>query len=519
MKTMTTMLTPNTPSFTSYRTVMLGMLCAAALTAGCGTKMVNPVTGKTERLVMDEQAEIAQGKEAHEQVIQEYGVYNNPAVQAYVNDVGQRLAKQSHRANLTWHFTVLDSPEVNAFALPGGYVYVTRGIMAYMDSEADLAGVIGHEIGHVTAKHGAQRATKQQNAGLGVLAASVLGAVLESQGMKGAGQIASDVSQSAAAGYIAKYGREQELQADGLGAEYLSRNQYNPKNMIDVIKVLEQQERFAADRARAEGRQVSTSNNWLSSHPSNQKRLEDISQLATKYAPAPGKGYQDDGRERYLKVVQGMDFGDSREQGVVRGQHFYHEPLNFALTAPIGWKIQNSPEQLVVINNEGTAGLIMQVAPKDAGADHANIIRQAFKPTSGQLQNTTINGLKASRFRGQAVNAQGQAYAVNATVVTSPTGMPFLLVPSARDANAMAAAREGFAATEMSFRALSAADKAVAKPWAIKTLPYPRGGFAKLAEQSALGALGEGQLRLLNGYYGGGEPALGQRVKTVVAQP
>ncbi len=513
------MLRLNKPSFSTARMLLLGVISASAVLAGCGTQMVNPVTGKTERLVMDEQAEIAQGKAAHEQVLQEYGAYNNPAVQAYVNDLGQRLAKQSHRANLPWHFTVLDSAEVNAFALPGGYVYVTRGIMAYMDSEADLAGVMGHEIGHVAAKHGAQRATKEQDAGLGVLAASVLGAVLESKGISGAGQMASQVSQSAAAGYIAKYGREQELQADGLGAEYLSRNQYNPKNMIDVIKVLEQQERFAADRARAEGRAAPSGGGWLASHPSNQKRLDDISHLATKYAPAPGKGYQDDGRERYLKVVHGMHFGDSREQGVVRGQQFYHEPLNFALTAPIGWKIQNSPDQLVVVNNDGTAGLMVQVAPNDAGTDHANIIRQAFKPTTGQLQNTTINGLKASRFHGQAVNAQGQAYAVNATVVNSPSGMPFLLVPGARDANAMAAAREGFAATEMSFRALSAADRAAAKPWVIKTLPYPRGGFAKLAEQSALGTSGEGQLRLLNGYYGGGEPAVGQRVKTLVAQP
>jgi predicted Zn-dependent protease len=109
---------------------------------------------------MDEAAEVAEGKKAHPQVLAEYGSYNNPRVQAYVNELGQRLARQSHRANLQWTFTVLDSPEINAFALPGGYVYVTRGIMAYLDSEADLAGVIGHEIGHVTARHGAQRATR-----------------------------------------------------------------------------------------------------------------------------------------------------------------------------------------------------------------------------------------------------------------------------------------------------------------------------------------------------------------------
>ena len=150
------------------------LMLSGALLAGCGTAVNNPVTGQAERSVMSESAEIAEGRKSHAQVLQEYGVLQNPRVQAYVNGIGQRLAQQSQRANLQWTFTVLDSPEINAFALPGGYVYITRGIMVYLDSEADLAGVVGHEIGHVTARHGAQRATRQQDAGLGVLAAAVL---------------------------------------------------------------------------------------------------------------------------------------------------------------------------------------------------------------------------------------------------------------------------------------------------------------------------------------------------------
>ena len=178
---------------------------------------------------------------------------------------------------LEWHFTVLDSPDVNAFALPGGYVYVTRGIMAYMDSEADLSGVIGHEIGHVTARHASQRATRQQAAGLGVLAASILGVVLESGGLQGAANTASQASQGIAAGYVAKYSRTQEPQADQLGAEYLAGINYDPRNMVDVIKLLENQERFAADQARAEGRAPRTGSDWLASHPSSAERLHDIS--------------------------------------------------------------------------------------------------------------------------------------------------------------------------------------------------------------------------------------------------
>ncbi|CAG1019696.1 partial Beta-barrel assembly-enhancing protease, partial [Burkholderiaceae bacterium] len=208
------------------RPLFVAVLLSAAL-AACST-VENPVSGKVERTVMDERSEIAAGGEQHQQVLAEYGEVKDARLQAYVNEIGQRLARNSHRAQLDWHFTVVDSPEVNAFALPGGYIYVTRGLMAYMDSEADLAGVIGHEIGHVTARHGAQRATRAQTAGLGVLAATILGAVLEGRGVGGAGDLASQVSQSVAAGYIASYSREQELEADRLGAEYLARVNYNP---------------------------------------------------------------------------------------------------------------------------------------------------------------------------------------------------------------------------------------------------------------------------------------------------
>src|SRR5215471_8398686 len=236
----------------SMRPIRPLLLAAVLLLSACGTQVVNPVTGKTERTVMDEQAEIAEGAKGHKEVLEEYGVYDNAKVQAYVNDLGQRLAAQSHRANLKWTFTV-----------PGGYVYVTRGIMAYMESEADLAGVMGHEIGHVCARHGAQRATRQQTAGYGVIAATVLGAVLEGVGVGGATSMASQLSQSAAAGYIASYSRDQESQADELGAEYLARNRYDPQNMVDVIQVLKSQEQYAADEAKAEGKPARSTSNWL----------------------------------------------------------------------------------------------------------------------------------------------------------------------------------------------------------------------------------------------------------------
>ena len=483
---------------------------ASVLLAGCAT-VTNPVTGQRELTVMDERSEIAEGRKAHEEVLQEYGAYANPRVQAYVNELGQRLAKQSHRKNLEWHFTVLDSPEINAFALPGGYVYVTRGLMAYMESEADLAGVIGHEIGHVTARHGAQRATRQQTAGLGVIAATILGAVLEVKGVSGATDIASTMSQGVAAGYIASYSRDQESQADKLGAEYLARINYDPKNMIDVIRVLKSQEQFSADTARAEGRNPPALGGWLASHPSNDKRLQDIAQYAAQYK---GK-YGDEGRARYLQAINGMTFGESREQGVTRGRNFYHEPLGIALTAPEGWRVQNSGEAVALVNAAGDAGLIMHVVPPKAGNSHEEIIRNVFKLEQGRTERLALGSFPATHFAGVSRNRQGQAQAVEATVATGPANRHFLLFYGAKDAQTLQRARDRIREAEASFRPLTDTDKAAARPWLIKTVPYQKGGFPQLARQSPLPGNPEAQLRLINGVYAGGEPPPGQLIKVV----
>ncbi len=488
-------------------------LFAALLLTSCGSMVVNPVTGQSERSVMSEEAEIAEGQKAHQQVLQEYGVYQNDAVQAYVNTLGQKLAAHSHRTNLQWHFTVLDSPEINAFALPGGYVYVTRGIMAYMDSEADLAGVIGHEIGHVSARHGAQRATREQSAGFGVFAASVLGAVLESQGLPGAGRLAGDLSQTVAAGYIASYGRDQELQADGLGAEYLARSGYDPHNMVDVIGVLKNQERFAADQAKAEGRAAPSGGDWLASHPSNDQRLQSITELAEQYQ---GK-YGDEGRARYLQVLQGLAFGDSADQGLVRGRNFYHAALGFAITAPEGWQVQNGADALTLVNAARNAALVLRTVPPKAGKTHADILRTLFKPTQGRSEALTIHGLQATRFTGVAQTAQGQSRAVQATVVSGPGEGTYLLQFSARDAATLQRAQAELREAEASFRPLTAQDRSAARPWTIRTVAYPKGGFAELARSSPL-PNPEQQLRLINGYYDGGEPKAGQLIKIVAAQ-
>ena len=238
------------------------VLFAALLLAGCGTPVVNPVTGKTERSVMTEADEIAEGRKAHPQIVQEYGRVDDARLQAYVSEIGQRLARQSHRAQLPWTFTVLDSPEVNAFALPGGYVYVTRGILAHLGSEAELAGVLGHEIGHVTARHSVNGMSRELAIGLGAAVGLALLDVDE------AGQELASLGLGL---MFLKFSRSQEQQADQLGVRYVHRAGLDPlepgprQGGLDLVAphgigidpdrkgVLRRLERLAERAARREG--------------------------------------------------------------------------------------------------------------------------------------------------------------------------------------------------------------------------------------------------------------------------
>jgi predicted Zn-dependent protease len=318
----------------------------------------------------------------------------------------------------------------------------------------------------------------------------------------------------AAAGRVAKYGREQELQADGLGAEYLSRVNYDPRNMIDVIRVLKDQERFAADVARAEGRPVSQGgNSWLASHPSNDQRLESISKIAAQYQA--NKNYADEGRVRYLQIIDGMPFGESPEQGLTRGRNFYHTSLNFAMTASSGWRVANEADQLNFVAPAGDAALIVQLAPPNAGRNHEEIIRTVVKPISGRVEKYALNGLQATHFIG-AVQAQGGQRAIELTVATGAAGQNFLMIYAAKDAATLQRNRASLRETEGSFRGMSAQDVAAAKPWVLRTANLPRDGFAGLARAAPMSTLPEQQLKLMNGVYSSGAVQPGALVKVVV---
>jgi len=285
--------------------------------------------------------------------------------------------------------------------------------------------------------------------------------------------------------------------------------------MIDVIRVLKDQERFAAEVARVEGRPApQNGNNWLASHPSNDERLAQISRIAAQYQA--NKNYADEGRLRYLQMIDGMPFGESPEQGLTRGRNFYHSSLNFAMTAASGWRIINDADQLNFMNPAGDAGLMVQLAPPNAGRNHDEVIRNVVKPTSGRVERYALgSGIQATHFTG-TIASQGGQRGIELTVATGTSGQHFIMVYAARDANALQRNRAALRETENSFRAMSAQDTAAAKPWVLRSTTLPRGGFAELATRLPLATLPEQQLRLINGVYSGGSVAAGAAVKMVV---
>ncbi len=477
------------------------LLCSLPLFAGCA---VNPVTGKQNFTLMSEAEEMRTGRKADADVRKQYGVYNSATLQTYVNEVGQNLAKKSHRPQLNFQFAVVDSPQINAFALPGGYVYITRGLLAYLNSEAELAAVLGHEIGHVTARHGVQQYSAATAANIG---ATIVG-ILLSQYIGPAGQ---QLGQSALGilgnALISGYGREHELEADRLGAEYLARSGYSPQAMIRVIGVLKNQELFDIEIAEQEGREPRRYHGLFASHPDNDTRLHEVINEAEQYAVAN----TDDRRAVFLHQIKGMTFGDSTGHGIGRGNVFQHSELGFSMSFPSGWRIRSQPDKVMAVSPSGDALIQLSMVENPRGSP-VDFARQRFRlGLSSEVAATTINGLPAALVTATAQDEQpfraGVIYHDN---------MAFVLAGKGTSATAFNHYRTEITDAIGSFRELTGEERKSIKPLAIMTISAGKGmSYAELAKESPLGKNAEDYLRLLNGQYPDGEPTLGQILKII----
>lgn len=480
----------------------------AVVLAACSA-VVNPVSGRRELTVVSEAEELKIGEQALEVLRADPGLVDAPALRAYVDGVGQRLARASHRPGLRWRFEVLDTPEVNAFALPGGTVVITRGLLAMLRDEAELAAVLGHEIAHVAARHAAQRMTRARTAETGTWVATALGSLV------GLGPVAAQLSSGWAAGSVAAYGRDQEMEADRLGADYLRRDGQDPRRMADVIATLQR-----AEKARQLGSRPPTAPAWLSSHPAHGARREALGALEPGPA-GPDRAEADAGRARHLEALEGLVWGDSPVQGVRRGQDYLHEGLGLGLTLPEGWTLLNRPDHLQIAPPRGRAGMVVKLAPRSAGPEPRAALQALYQPTLKREEPFMLHGRPALRVLGQRQD-KGKTVPFEATVVELGGGTLLLLLPYGFEPAELAAARVGLHAIESSVRPLSAEERRRAQPWRLRSTILPPGGWPELARTSPLPpAEAEPLLRLINGadpLPGETRPAPrpGDRVKTLV---
>lgn len=468
----------------------LFFITIALTLGGCAQ---NPVTGRQDFVMMSEAQEISLGRQADAQVRKQYKVYPNPALQAYVNRVGQNLAQHSHRNTLRYHFTVVDSPEINAFALPGGYVYITRGIMAYLNSEAEMAAVLGHEIGHVTARHGVRQQSAAQAADIGIALASIFVPQLNNQ-------VGQNLTNLFGGALLSGYGRDHELESDRLGAQYLARTEYDPQAMIRVVGVLKNQELFDAEIAKQEGREPRRYHGTFASHPDNDTRLQQVvgeSKTLTVSNPA-------ENREEYLRQTTGLTFGDSVDEGVVRDNRFMHRDLGISLTFPPQWSVKNLPTQLVAISPDNDATLQFTLDPKPTGS----VVEYARRKLGSSTKIATV------QIDGQTA-ALGESGNVLLGVIYH-AGRAFLIQGKAKTAAAFTTHRATMESAIRSFHNLSAEEGKQIQPLTLQLTEAKSGDtYATLAGQSPLGRNAEQYLRLLNAQYPQGEPVPGQVLKIV----
>ena len=477
-----------------------GLALLAVVTLATCAK--NPVTGKRDFVLMSEEQEIKMAQQADPEVKKEYGAYERVALQSYISELGQRLASQSHRSNLKYTFTVVDSPEINAFALPGGYVYVTRGILAYLNSEAEVAGVLGHEIGHVTARHGVKQQSMSQAANLGVLLGAVLVPGLRNESSLG-------MMQQMSVAWIRGYGREDELEADRLGAEYLARAGYDPQAMIKVVGALKNQELFDAELAKQEGREPRKYHGVFDTHPDNDTRLKQVIEAAKQYKTGATRG---ENREGFLRAMLGVTFGDSPQQGITRGSRFFHEGLGLALKFPDGWRVQNSADRVAGVNPSGDAIVELHALPGDQKGSPADTVKGLLKLDKVNSVNSLgVNGLPATVVSGSQKDVPVRA----AHIVLN--GAPYLVMGYGKSADVY---QKNFASIDgviQSFHAISNAERIEATPYEIRTITAQSGTtFAQLAKSiPRLGRNAEQQLRLMNDKYPSGEPQAGELIKVI----
>ncbi len=352
-------------------------LCTVFTLLALSACAINPVTGKKQFVLMSEAQEVAMGQQSDPEIIAFFGLYENPELQEFITEKGNEMAAISHRPKLAYEFKIVDSPVINAFAVPGGFVYFTRGIMAHFNNEAEFAGVLGHEIGHVTARHSVIQQRNQILGQIGLLAGIILVPQLSefveplSQGM----QLA-----------LLQFGRDAERQSDKLGVDYSSQIGYDATEMAGFFETLERQQ---------ENSEASEIPPFLSTHPSPEERNATVEKLVIDWQKKSKMTEFVVNRDSYLRKIDGLIVGEDPKQGFVENSVFYHPVLKIQFPIPTSWKNQNTPQQFQMAPNEGDAVMILTLTPGATLEEAANVVLEKYNLTMVESNEETINGMPA----------------------------------------------------------------------------------------------------------------------------
>ncbi len=473
--------------------------------SGCA---VNPATGEQSFTgFMSPERERQVGAEEHPKILKKFGgAYDDPKVSGYVAEIGFRLAKVSEMPDLAFRFTVLNDHQINAFALPGGYIYVTRGLVALAESEAELASVIGHEIGHVTARHTAERYSKAVVTNIGLQIVGIIGSVY------GVPSEAGGLLSTGATAILQGYSREQELEADMLGIRYLTRVGYDPQGMASFFRKLKEHDEL---QARIQDRATNEENfNLASSHPRTSQRIEQAIQLAN----AAHVANPIDNRNRFLDAIDGIIFGDDPAQGIIRGQTFIYPDLRFEFSVPDGYVIINTPSRVLARHENGSA-IIFDMAPGKQ-ARQANRLDDYLtniwgaKLNLGDVEEINVNGLEG--WTGSTTQNTKEGKRIVRLVVIRDAWdeiFRFAFLTPVDQAKAMS---EGLRRTTYSLKRLSEAEAADAKPLRIRVIETSGGvSESDLVASMDVGGYAMAWLKLLNSDIDINALPAGTRVKIV----
>jgi len=480
-------------------TLLAALALGGATLSGCTT---NPATGEQSfTAFMSPSEERAVGAKEHPKLVKAFGgEYKDAALANYLKSLGALLQSTSEQPTPPFTFTLLDSPVINAFAVPGGYVYITRGLMALANDEAELAGVVAHEIGHVTARHTAERVSRGMLANIG---AALLGAVV--------GQpVVSNAARLAAGAYIQGYSRDQEFEADQLGVRYLARAGFDPQAMATFLGDMGAEHQLALKIAGEEGRDAA--GGLFSSHPRTAARVE---KAAASARAGAGTSLARD-RDIYLNQIDGMIYGDSPEQGFIRGREFDHGGLKFRFTAPPGFHLQNSA---AAVFGEHSGGALLRF-----DGDQADDASRSMKFY------LTREWAASLRFAGvESITINGMEAATGSSTISTDNGrrdVRLVAIRFARDqifrflfitpTNQTARFDEDFRRTTFSFRRLSDGEAGALKPRRLRVVTVRAGDTTEtMAGRMAFDDFQLERFRVLNGLKPGQGLVPGERVKIV----